>query len=390
MVAAISSCALSEDERPQNALLSDVDHAFVRASIRLGQSRIGMTAPNPSVGAIIVQFDEEGPVVVGRGVTADGGRPHGEVLALNEAGVLAQGATCYVSLEPCAHHGGTPPCVDALMRSGVARVLISMHDPDPRVSGKGATSLLEGGIKVYENVATVEAERAHLGHVTRITKARPAITLKLAVSRDGMIGQKGEGMMPITGPLARRLVHGMRARADVLMVGIGTVLADNPDLTCRLPGMSHMSPKRAILDRQARTPIDAQLFETIDEAPVMIFVAEGADLEKQKALEAKGAQVISLAEDKGELSLDAVMTYLAESGSTNVMVEGGSHVAQSLIDQNLVDRMVLFQGADDLGPDAISALASGNDLERLLRQNGLVIIEHASYGPDQLKVWERG
>ena len=390
MAVAVSSCALSKDERLQNQLLNDVDYAFLQASIRLGLSRIGMTSPNPSVGALIVQFDEAGFVVVGRGVTADGGRPHGEVLALTEAGERARGATCYVSLEPCAHHGRTPPCVDALMRAGVARVVIAMDDPDPRVSGKGAASLRDAGIEVYENTATHQAKRANLGHVIRIEKARPAITLKLAVSADGMIGRKGEGMVAITGPIARRAVHAMRARADAVLVGIGTVLVDDPDLTCRLPGMSKMSAMRVILDSDARVPLSAKLFETIGNAPVMIFVGESADTKRQKALEDKGAQVVCVTrDDTGQLSLNAVMAHLAELGCTNVMVEGGAIVAQSLLAHDLVDRVALFKGADEIGSTGIPALSSGDDVEGTLRKNGLTIEESSSYGDDQLTIWER-
>ncbi|MEP6357194.1 MAG: bifunctional diaminohydroxyphosphoribosylaminopyrimidine deaminase/5-amino-6-(5-phosphoribosylamino)uracil reductase RibD [Hyphomicrobiales bacterium] len=390
MAVAVSSCALSKHERLQNELLNDVDHAFLQASIRLGLSRIGLTSPNPSVGALIVQFDEAGPVVVGRGVTADGGRPHGEVVALTEAGERARGATCYVSLEPCAHHGRTPPCVDALMRAGVSRVVIAMDDPDSRVSGKGAAFLRDAGIEVYENVATHEAKRANLGHVLRIEKARPAIALKLAVSVDGMIGREGEGMVAITGPLARRAVHAMRARADAVLVGIGTVLADDPDLTCRLPGMSKMSSMRVILDSDARTPLSAKLFETIDNVPVMVFVAESADTKRQKALEDKGAQIVRVAcDDDGQLSLNAVMAHLAELNCTNVMVEGGATVAQSLLAQDLVDRVALFKGADEIGSNGMPALSSGDDIEGTLRKNGLKAEEHSSYGKDQLTIWER-
>lgn len=389
MAEVVSSCAMSEDERVQNTSLSEIDHAFLQASIRLGLSRVGQTFPNPSVGALIVQFDTVGPIVVGRGVTADGGRPHGEVLALNEAGDLARGATCYVSLEPCAHHGRTPPCVDALVRAGVSRVVIAMHDPDPRVSGNGAALLSDAGIHVYENAAIREAKRANLGHVSRIQRGRPAITLKLALSKDGMIGRKGEGMAPITGPLARRTVHAMRAKADMLMVGIGTILADNPDLTCRLPGMSAMSPKRIILDTQARTPLTAKLFEKIDDVPVKIFIGEGADIQRQLALEDKGAEIIRLSEDNGRLSLNVVMNHLAELGCTNLMVEGGATIAHSFLSQNLVDRVALFRGAKEIGSQGVPALSSGDDIGDVLRKNELVALEHATYGPDKLTILER-
>jgi len=387
---ASGSCVLSEKAHNQTVVaLGDQDHAFLQASIRLGMSRVGRTAPNPSVGALIVRFDEAGARVVGRGVTADGGRPHGEILALDQAGEEALGATCYVSLEPCAHHGRTPPCVDALLRAGIARVVIAMRDPDPRVSGKGAALMRETGVLVYENMAPREARHANLGHVTRIQNGRPAITLKLAVSKDGMIGRYGEGMVSITGALSRRAVHAMRAKADMLMVGIGTILADDPDLTCRLPGMRDWSPPRVILDTHARTPLDAKVFAAINDVPVKIFVGHAAPPERVLALEEKGAEVVRTDDKEGRLSLQLIMNHLAELGCTHLMVEGGALLAQSLLDEGFIDRAAIFEGTMEIGARGIPALSRGAALEPVLRAHALSKIERLSYGDDRLSVWER-
>lgn len=382
---------LLKNDEAHKPRLSDLDCAFVQASIRLGMSRVGGTAPNPSVGALIVRYDADGlATVVGRGVTADGGRPHGEVVALREAGEAARGATCYVSLEPCAHHGRTPPCVDALVRAGIARVVIAMRDPDPRVSGKGAAFLRQAGIHVIDDAAVLPARLANLGHVTKVSKKRPALTLKLALSRDGMIGREGEGFVPVTGELSRRAAHAMRARADVVMTGIGTVLADDPDLTCRLPGMAGWSPMRVILDTDARTPVTARIFEKIRAVPVRIYAGEGADPRKIALLKAAGAEVFLVAREDGGICLRAAMHDLAARGATNVMVEGGARLAGRILKEGLADRAAIFEGAYEIGAKGIPALSSGAAVDDLLRVNGLFKSERAFYGEDALTIWERG
>ena len=206
------------------------------AALRLGRRNLGATAPNPAVGAIIVRDDDGSPVVVGRGFTAEGGRPHAETEALAEAGEAARGATAYVTLEPCAHHGDTPPCSEALVEAGVARVVYAIDDPDPRVAGKGRAILEAAGIAVTSGVLRDEAARDHAGHISRVTKGRPHVILKLAVSADGMIGRREGERMMITSPPALTSVQGMRVEADAVAVGIGTVLVDDPRLTVRLAG----------------------------------------------------------------------------------------------------------------------------------------------------------
>ena len=374
---------------PDNAT-SDLDRRFLNASIDLGYKYIGRTAPNPSVGAIIVCFDSDGPKVVGRGVTGDGGRPHGEVAALNEAGELAQGATCYVSLEPCAHHGKTPPCVEALLHAGIARVVIATEDPDPRVKGRGTAYLRENGIAVFENVESTKAARANLGHIKRVQLGRPAVTLKLAVSKDGKIGRKGEGFIKITTDLSRRAVHAMRARSDTVLVGIGTILADDPDLTCRLPGLESWSKPRLILDTKAQTPLDAKLFDKIDDVPVHIVVGEEADESKVVALEERGAGLIRMENTGKELVLESLLMRLAEEGMTNLFVEGGQQVASAFLDAGFVDRVHLFHGQEELGDaDTIHPLTDSRNISDVLPSAGFEIVETANYDGDLLETWER-
>lgn len=372
--------------------LSALDRRFLQSAIHLGRGRIGLTAPNPSVGALIVRFEAKGPVVVGRGVTERGGRPHGEVLALAEAGEAARGATCYVSLEPCAHYGHTPPCVDALLAAGIARVVIAMDDSDPRVSGRGAQILEQNGVRVFRDVHLSLAQRANLGHVRRIGSARPAVLLKMAMSSDGAIGladrAPGQGFVAITGAVSLRFAHAMRARADAIMVGVGTVLADDPKLTCRLPGMADWSPLRVVLDSTARMPLSARMLESIAATPVRLYVTDAAPLERVAALVDRGVEVISLPSENGHVSLSGVMRDLAERGCTNLMVEGGPTLAATILEQGFVDRAALFQSRTPLGDGGIAAHPSGERLEAVLQRHGFTLHERLSPGEDSLMLWD--
>ncbi|NNU45724.1 bifunctional diaminohydroxyphosphoribosylaminopyrimidine deaminase/5-amino-6-(5-phosphoribosylamino)uracil reductase RibD [Rhizobium sp. WYCCWR 11279] len=255
------------------------EERFMAAAIRLSRWHIGRTATNPSVGCLIVR---EG-IIVGRAVTALGGRPHAETQALAEAGALARGATAYVTLEPCSHHGRTPPCAEALIAYGVARVVISVTDPDPRVSGRGIAMLREAGIEVDAGVLEAEGRRSLAAYLTRQTKNRPYVTLKLAVSADGMIGRQGEGQVSITGPLARAQVQALRAETDAILVGIGTAIADDPLLTVRTSGLEAQSPIRIVLDPALALPLTSKLVETAREVPVIVVASEETSL-----LEAEG------------------------------------------------------------------------------------------------------
>ncbi|MBB2675685.1 UNVERIFIED_ORG: diaminohydroxyphosphoribosylaminopyrimidine deaminase/5-amino-6-(5-phosphoribosylamino)uracil reductase [Rhizobium esperanzae] len=256
------------------------DESFMAAAIRLSRRHLGRTATNPSVGCLIVKDG----VVVGQAVTALGGRPHAEPQALAEAGELARGATVYVTLEPCSHHGKTPPCAEALIAYGVARVVISVTDPDPRVSGRGISMLREAGIEVDAGVLEAEGRRSLAGYLTRQTKNRPYVTLKLAVSADGMIGRKGEGQVAITGPEARAEVQALRAETDAILVGIGTAISDDPLLTVRTPGLEAQSPIRIVLDPSLALPLTSKLVATARDVPVILVASEEVSLLQAEGL----------------------------------------------------------------------------------------------------------
>ncbi|MBY5567243.1 bifunctional diaminohydroxyphosphoribosylaminopyrimidine deaminase/5-amino-6-(5-phosphoribosylamino)uracil reductase RibD [Rhizobium leguminosarum] len=246
------------------------DERFMAAAIRLSRWHLGRTATNPSVGCVIVRDG----VIVGRAVTALSGRPHAETQALAEAGALARGATAYVTLEPCSHHGKTPPCAEALIAYGVARVVISVTDPDPRVSGRGITMLREAGMEVDAGALEAEGRHSLASYLTRQTKNRPYVTLKLAVSADGMIGRKGAGQVAITGPEARAQVQALRAETDAILVGIGTAITDDPLLTVRTPGLESQSPIRIVLDPSLALPLTSKLVETARQVPVIVVASE--------------------------------------------------------------------------------------------------------------------
>ncbi|MBB3919615.1 bifunctional diaminohydroxyphosphoribosylaminopyrimidine deaminase/5-amino-6-(5-phosphoribosylamino)uracil reductase RibD [Rhizobium fabae] len=246
------------------------DQRFMAAAIRLSRWHTGRTATNPSVGCVIVRDG----VIVGRAVTALGGRPHAEPQALAEAGELARGAAAYVTLEPCSHHGKTPPCAEALIAYGVSRIVISVTDPDIRVSGRGISMLRDAGIEVTTGVLEEEGRRSLAGYLTRQTKNRPYVTLKLAVSADGMIGREGAGQVAITGPQARAQVQALRAETDAILVGIGTAIADDPLLTVRTPGLEAQSPIRIVLDPFLALPLTSKLVETAREVPVIVVACE--------------------------------------------------------------------------------------------------------------------
>jgi diaminohydroxyphosphoribosylaminopyrimidine deaminase/5-amino-6-(5-phosphoribosylamino)uracil reductase len=326
------------------------------AAVRLSRRRLGQTAPNPSVGALVVA---EGRRIVGRGVTAPGGRPHAEPQALAQAADAARGATLYVTLEPCSHHGRTPPCVDAIIAAGIARVVAAVEDPDPRVAGKGFARLREAGIAVAVGVGAAEAEAALAGHLFRIRLGRPHVTLKLAVSADRRIGRRDTANLKVTGAEAHDRVHLMRAEADAVLVGIGTALTDDPALTVRLPGLEATSPVRVVLDSHLRLPTGSRLATTACDLPVVVVAAAGADPERRRALAALGVEVVGVAaRADGRVAPEAALAALADLGFGSLLVEGGAEVAETLLDADLVDRVALFESDLRLGDDALAAPAA--------------------------------
>jgi diaminohydroxyphosphoribosylaminopyrimidine deaminase/5-amino-6-(5-phosphoribosylamino)uracil reductase len=329
---------------------SPFDLDMMRIALHLAARGLGNTAPNPAVGAVIA--DEATGEVIARGWTQPGGRPHAETEAIRRAGPGARGTTLYVTLEPCAHFGKTPPCADAIVAAGLKRVVIGTGDPDPRTAGSGAAKLRAAGVSVTANVLETEARWLTLGHILRITEKRPFVTLKIATDADGHVAP-GDGTAPhwVTGPQARASGHLLRARADAILIGAGTLRADNPDLTCRLPGLARSSPVRVIL--AGRAPLDptAKLFTTAAQVPVLILRA-GAVLPSDHDLAATGAEVLALPDQSIATALEA----LAARGITRLLVEGGPAVWRSFADSGLVDDVALFMAGPPNAEKAAFAL----------------------------------
>lgn len=315
------------------------DRRFMAATIRYARRHKGLTGTNPSVGTIIVRDG----VVVGRGVTALGGRPHAETQALAEAGEAARGATAYVSLEPCAHHGRTPPCAEALVSAGVARVVVAATDPDERVSGKGFAILRHAGIEVVPGVLSASAADDLAGYLNRSAKKRPEVTLKLALSADGFVGRKGHGQIAITGAAARAQSHILRSQSDVILIGVETALADDPVLNCRLPGLEQRSPIRLVLDSNLRLPLTSKLVRSTDALPLWLACGEDALPERRYEMKAAGCRIIAAESHDGRIALPELMDDLAAQGVSTVLVEGGAGVAKSFLDEGLVDRLIVFR-----------------------------------------------
>jgi diaminohydroxyphosphoribosylaminopyrimidine deaminase / 5-amino-6-(5-phosphoribosylamino)uracil reductase len=328
------------------------DLAHMRAALALARRRLGNTGPNPSVGCVIVNNGR----VVGRAVTAPGGRPHAEPQALAMAGQAARGATAYVTLEPCCHHGRTPPCTDALIEAGIARVVIGAHDPDPRVDGQGANTLRAAGIAVEQGVLREEANEVISGFFERITAGRPQVTLKLASTLDGRIATYGGESRWITGPAARRTAHALRGRHDAILVGVGTVLADDPDLTCRLPGFRPTPIVRIVADSHLRTPLTARLVVTARDVPTWLLFRAGADRDRRRAFTELGVRLLEVPGTPAGVDLHASLRALGDAGISRLLVEGGAQIAAALLRDTLVDHIAWFHAPGILGSDGWPAV----------------------------------
>jgi diaminohydroxyphosphoribosylaminopyrimidine deaminase/5-amino-6-(5-phosphoribosylamino)uracil reductase len=364
------------------------DLAFMELALALGRRGLGRTWPNPSVGAVVVRREADGPVILGRGWTKPGGRPHAETQALERAGGSARGATLYVTLEPCSHFGQTPPCADAIIAAGIAQVVSALEDPNPQVAGAGHRRMAAAGIAVRVGIGADAARRAHAGHIRRMRDDRPHVTLKLAVSADGKAGLAGRRPAPITGEPARARVHLMRAMNDAVLTGIGTVLADDPLLTCRLPGMADRSPVRVVLDGELRLGLGSRLVATARETPLWVITGTSAAGEREQALHNAGAEVLRVPAAEGRLDLAAVLERLAERGITRLMVEAGPILAAAMIGAELVDEAALLRSSKVVGPDGIDAL-EGLSLAALTRSPRLELIRTEIVGPDTIDVLAR-
>ena len=364
---------------------SDVaaDSRFMRLALWLGRRGLGRTWPNPAVGAVIVRDAE----IVGRGWTQPGGGPHAEIEALQRAGEMARGATLYVTLEPCSHHGKSPPCADAVIASGIARVVSAMDDPNPEVAGRGHARLRSAGIAVDVGIEAATARRDHAGHIRRMRDGRPQVMLKLAISADGKAAGAGRKRVPITGNAVRDRVHLMRAESDAIMIGIGTALADDPVLTCRLPGMAKMSPTRVVLDAGLRLPLQSRLLATAGEMPLLIMAGKHAPAASETAVHQHGAEVVRVAETEGRLDLREVLNLLAQRGITRLMVEGGPTVASALIEADLVDEAVFFHSPVVIGEEGLPAL---EPRAAQLPNQHLNRVSSEPVGLDRREIYERG
>jgi len=358
------------------------DARYMALAFTLGRRGLGNTWPNPAVGAVIVK---EG-VIVGRGWTQQGGRPHAEVEALRHAKKAAQGATMYVTLEPCSHQGKTPPCADAIIKAGIARVVSALEDPNPEVAGQGHARLRAKGITVDVGLGAEEARRAHAGHIMRVTQQRPYVMLKLAVSADGKAGLANRKPAAITGEAARVRVFQMRAASDAIMVGIGTVLSDNPQLTCRLPGLFERSPVRVVLDATLKLPLATSVVATVRETPTWVFTSSKPSAIAEEILQQKGCKIFRVGDVDGRLDLDEVLKVLAEQGITRLMVEGGPQVAGAIAAAGLVDELALLRGEKNIDASGIAPL-EGMPLDGFTGQ--LHSRGREKLGPDTLEMFER-
>jgi len=367
---------------PAHALQQDA--RFMALALALGRRGLGRTWPNPAVGAVIVKDG----IIVGRGWTQPGGRPHAEIEALRRGGEVARGATLYVTLEPCSHYGKSPPCADAIIAGGVSRVVSALEDPNPEVAGAGHARLRVAGIAVDIGIGAEAARHDHAGHIRRMRDGRPHVILKLAVSADGKAGVPGRKPLPITGEAARERVHLLRAQSDAIMVGIGTVLADDPMLTCRLPGMEKYSPVRVVLDSMLRLPPGSRLVHGARDVPVWVIIGGEAPRAAEDALLREGVTVLMAAQSDGRFDLAAVFKLMGARGVTRLMVEGGPTLAAALLAADLIDEAVLFQSSKVVGTDGVDAL-DGLPLTALTHSPRLKCVMSEPVGADTQLVFER-
>jgi diaminohydroxyphosphoribosylaminopyrimidine deaminase/5-amino-6-(5-phosphoribosylamino)uracil reductase len=360
------------------------DIVHMRSALALARRGPGNTWPNPSVGCVVVRDGR----VVGRAVTAPGGRPHAEPAALEMAGAATRGATVYVTLEPCCHWGRTPPCTDALIAAGVARVVIATRDPDPRVDGAGIARLRAAGVQVDAGTLREEADEVAAGFRTRVLQGRPLVTLKLASTLDGRIATHSGESRWITSEAARRVVHAMRGRHDAVMVGVGTVLADDPELTCRLPGYRPNPGVRIVVDSQLRTPSTAKVIASSSIHPTWMLISEDACRERREIFAARGVSLIDVPGAPEGIDPSRALAALGTAGLTRVLVEGGARLAASLLRADLVDRIAWFHAPAVMGGDGWPAVQPLG-IDRLATMPRFVRLDETPAGDDMLTEFVR-
>lgn len=357
-------------------------------AVRMAVRGLGRTGSNPSVGALIV--DPATGDIIARGTTADTGRPHAETVAIDRAGGRTKGATLYVTLEPCSHFGKTPPCADAVIEAGFARVVVGIEDPDLRVSGRGIARVRAAGIEVVTGILAADCRRVTLGHISRVTRNRPFVQLKLAIGSDGLV-PRGEAGRPsfVTGPEARAQGHLMRARSDAILAGIGTVLADDPDLTCRLPGMEKQSPLRIILDSDLRISPDSRIMRTATTVPVMVFTAPEAAAGHAGHGPGNAIEIVPVARSASGRGLDLsqVLQVLAGRGITRLLVEGGPAVAGAFVEAGLADECVIMRAPVAAGIERGQLAFGGDGRERVVNDADWQHLSSAVAGHDTIDVY---
>lgn len=365
------------------------DHDFMRMALMMGRRNLGRVAPNPSVGCVLVKDNH----VIGRGVTAPGGHPHAEVVAINAAqkrfgADSTKGATAYVTLEPCAHQGKSPPCIDALIAAGISRLVSAMEDPNPAVSGEGHRKLQDAGIVIESGLLETEARQTHAGFLSVLERDRPVVMLKFGTSLDGKIATHTGQSQWITGQQARARSHLMRARCDGIMVGLGTALADDPSLTCRLSGLEDRSPARIVLDSHLRLPLTANLVQTAEQVRTIIMCRDDVDKARRKAFEQAAVEIVPIhaPKDAEGVPLDDVMEQLALRGVTRLMVEGGSQVAAGLLALGLVDIIAWFRAGGVIGGDGLPAVEAFG-IDKLANMPRYQLSRQEKLGQDLLDIW---
>jgi len=357
----------------------------MRMALRLARAPLGQTWPNPAVGAVVA--NEASGVILGIGATAPGGRPHAEVLALRMAGTAARGATLFVTMEPCCHYGKSPPCVEAIVASGVRRVIYGVEDPNPLVAGKGLEALRAQGVEVRKARDHAEAHWISLGHILRMRENRPFVQVKLAVGSDGLVPRGGGKPVFVTAEVARARAHLMRARADAILAGNGTVRADDPSLTCRLPGLGWRSPVRVVLARRADLCHDSALARSAMTYPVWLLHGVDAPPGNVARLRSIGVECLSCAlTPEGRLAPGSILQVLSERGITRLLVEGGPSVARAFVDAGYADEIALFRGALPAGKGGLAPLPpDGTEVISSLEQ--FVAHEERRLGPDSLTLY---
>lgn len=360
---------------------SCTDRRYLQAALRLARKHEGLTGTNPSVACLIVADLPGGRAVVGSAVTAPGGRPHAEPPALAEAGSLAKGATAYVTLEPCAHHGKTPPCAQTLIDAGIKRVVTAITDPDNRVNGQGHRMLLDAGVEVVTLDGGEEARRVLQGYLKSRTASRPFVTLKMAMTREGLIGCSNNGNLRISGSVAKGITHLVRARHDAILVGKKTAMIDDPGLTCRLPGLEDRSPLRVVMDANAELSPDYHVVSSARYTPTLVVAPADSPATWRKMLTDHGVKLMSCECINGRIALPEFLDDLAANGIQSLMVEGGATIAKSFIEDGLVDEIILHIGGNpELPKDMSKAVYAPICPENL--PDGFEICQSSVFGAD--------